>query len=166
MDVRAGIKPPESTAVSPMGLAVLPEGKAIALSPLNKRRWENFKVNRRGYWALWIFLTMFVVSLFAEFIANDKPIFIYVNGRVFFPAVRTYPDTAFAKEQDPNLFGTAADFRDDYLMGLIHNEGGIIVWPPIRFSYNTQVSRPPSPFPSKPTWRNVHLAVRSSIARP
>jgi microcin C transport system permease protein len=152
VDVRAGIKPPESTAVSPMGLAVLPEGKAIALSPLNKRRWENFKVNRRGYWALWIFLTMFVVSLFAEFIANDKPIFIYVNGRVFFPAVRTYPDTAFAKEQDPNLFGTAADFRDDYLMGLIHNEGGIIVWPPIRFSYNTQVSRPPSPFPSKPTW--------------
>jgi microcin C transport system permease protein len=152
VDVRAGIKPPESTAVSPMGLAVLPEGKAIALSPLNKRRWENFKVNRRGYWALWIFLTMFVVSLFAEFIANDKPIFIYVNGRVFFPAVHTYPDTAFAKEQDPNLFGTAADFRDDYLMGLIHNEGGIIVWPPIRFSYNTQVSRPPSPFPSKPTW--------------
>jgi microcin C transport system permease protein len=152
VDVRAGIKPPESTAVSPMGLAVLPEGKAIALSPLNKRRWENFKVNRRGYWALWIFLTMFVVSLFAEFIANDKPIFIYVNGRVFFPAVRTYPDTAFAKEQDPNLFGTAADFRDDYLMGLIHNEGGIVVWPPIRFSYNTPVSRPPSPFPSKPTW--------------
>jgi microcin C transport system permease protein len=152
VDVRAGIKPPESTAVSPMGLAVLPEGKAIALSPLNKRRWENFKVNRRGYWALWIFLTMFVVSLFAEFIANDKPIFIYVNGRVFFPAVRTYPDTAFAKEQDPNLFGTAADFRDDYLMGLIHNEGGIVVWPPVRFSYNTQVSRPPSPFPSKPTW--------------
>ena len=152
MDVRTGIKPPETTAVSPMGLAVLPEGKAIALSPLNKRRWENFKVNRRGYWALWIFLTMFVVSLFAEFICNDKPIFIYVNGQVFFPAVRTYPDTAFAKVQDPNLFGTAADFRDDYLMGLIHNEGGIIVWPPIRFSYNTQVSRPPSPFPSKPTW--------------
>ncbi|MGC2219056.1 MAG: ABC transporter permease, partial [Pseudolabrys sp.] len=109
MDVRTGIKPPETTAVSPMGLAVLPEGKAIALSPLNKRRWENFKVNRRGYWALWIFLTMFVVSLFAEFIANDKPIFIYVNGQVFFPAVRTYPDTAFAKVQDPNLFGTAAD---------------------------------------------------------
>jgi microcin C transport system permease protein len=169
VDVRTGIKPPETTAVSPMGLAVLPEGKAIALSPLNKRRWENFKVNRRGYWALWIFLTMFVVSLFAEFIANDKPIFIYVNGRVFFPAVRTYPDTAFAKEQDPNLFGTAADFRDDYLMGLIHNEGGIVVWPPIRFSYNTQVSRPPSPFPSKPTWlltqKDCEFAVSHGFAK-
>ena len=168
MDVRTGIKPPE-TAVSPMGLAAPPTGKAIALSPLNKRRWENFKVNRRGYWALWIFLTMFVVSLFAEFIANDKPIFIYVNGRVFFPAVRTYPDTAFAKEQDPNLFGTAADFRDDYLMGLIHNEGGIVVWPPIRFSYNTQVSRPPSPFPSKPTWlltqKDCEFAVSHGFAK-
>jgi microcin C transport system permease protein len=50
------------------------------------------------------------------------------------------------------LFGTAADYRDDYLMKLIENEHGTIVWPPIRYSYNTQVSRPPSPFPSKPTW--------------
>ena len=64
-----------------MGLAVPPTGKAISLSPLNKRRWENFKANRRGYWSLWIFLTLFIVSLFAEFIANDKPIFIFVNGR-------------------------------------------------------------------------------------
>ncbi|MGB8057463.1 MAG: ABC transporter permease, partial [Pseudolabrys sp.] len=135
-----------------MGLAAPPTTKAISISPLNKRRWENFKANRRGYWALWIFLTLFVISLFAEFIANDKPIFIHVNGRSFFPAVITYPDTAFAKEQDPNLFGTAADFRDDYLMNLIKNEGGIVIWPPIRFYYNTQVSKPPSPFPSKPTW--------------
>ena len=151
MDVRAGIKPPEM-AVSPMGLAAPPTRRAIALSPLNKRRWENFKANRRGYCALWLFMTMFIVSLFAEFICNDKPIFIHVNGKFFFPAVITYPDTAFAKIHDPNLFGTAADFRDEYLMGLIEKEGGTIVWPPIRFSYNTQVSKPPSPFPSKPTW--------------
>ncbi|MGC2158528.1 MAG: ABC transporter permease, partial [Pseudolabrys sp.] len=59
-----------------MGLAAPPTTKAISISPLNKRRWENFKANRRGYWALWIFLTLFVISLFAEFIANDKPIFI------------------------------------------------------------------------------------------
>ena len=97
MDARTGIKPPETAAVSPMGLAVPPTGTAIALSPLNKRRWENFKANRRGYWSLWFFLTMFVLSLFAEFIANDKPIFIHVNGRSFFPAIITYPDTAFAK---------------------------------------------------------------------
>ena len=135
-----------------MGLAAPPTRRAIALSPLNKRRWENFKANRRGYCALCLFMTMFIVSLFAEFICNDKPIFIHVNGKFFFPAVITYPDTAFAKIHDPNLFGTAADFRDEYLMGLIEKEGGTIVWPPIRFSYNTQVSKPPSPFPSKPTW--------------
>ena len=101
---------------------------------------------------MWVFLALFLISLFAEFIANDKPIYIHVNGQSFFPAVMTYPDTAFAKDKDPNLFGTAADYRDDYLMGLIKKEGGTVIWPPIRFSYNTQVSKPPSPFPSKPTW--------------
>jgi len=124
----------------------------FTLSPLNRRRWENFKVNRRGYWSLWLFLALFLISLFAEFIANDKPVFIYVNGHPYFPAVVTYPDTAFAKQPDPNLFDTAADYRDDYLMGLITKEGGTVIWPLIRFAYNTQVSKPPSPFPSKPTW--------------
>jgi microcin C transport system permease protein len=152
VDVRTAIKTPETTAVGPMGLDVPPEGHLIAISPINKRRWENFKANRRGHWSLWLFLALFVISLFAEFIANDKPIFIHVNGKTFFPAVMTYPDTAFAKDNDPNLFGTAADYRDDYLMGLITKEGGTVIWPPIRFSYNTQVSKPPSPFPSKPTW--------------
>ena len=87
MDARTGIKPPE-IAVSTMGVAAPPTTQAITLSPLNKRRWENFKTNRRGFWALWIFLALFVTSLFAEFIANDKPIFIFVNGRPFFPASR------------------------------------------------------------------------------
>jgi len=63
LDVRAGIKVPETSAVSPMGLAAPPTGQAIGLSPINKRRWENFKANRRGYWSLWVFLTLFVVSL-------------------------------------------------------------------------------------------------------
>ncbi|HET9717517.1 MAG TPA: ABC transporter permease [Pseudolabrys sp.] len=151
MDARTGLKSPEKTAVTTHP-AVTPIRHAFRLSPINRRRWENFKANRRGYWSLWIFLALFIVSLFAEFISNDKPIFIHVNGRSFFPAVVTYPDTAFAKEEDPNLFGTAADYRDEYLMNLIEKEGGFIIWPPIRFSYNTQVSRPPSPFPSKPTW--------------
>jgi len=152
VDARTGIKSPDTTAVGPAGLAVPPSRRFIALSPINRRRWENFKANRRGYWSLWLFLALFLISLFADFIANDKPIYIHVNGRSFFPAVATYPDTAFAKTPDPNLFGTAADYRDDYLMGLINQEGGTVIWPPVRYSYNTQVSRPPSPFPSKPTW--------------
>jgi len=148
VDIRA----PDATAVGVSGLDVPPSQHRIVISPLNKRRWENFKANRRGYWALWFFLALFVISLFAEFIANDKPIFIYVDGKMYFPAVRTYPDTAFSKPGDPNMFGTAADYRDDYLMGLIDKADGVVIWPPIHFSYNTQVSRPPSPFPSKPTW--------------
>jgi microcin C transport system permease protein len=148
VDVRA----PDTTAIGVSGLEVPPSRHSIVISPLNKRRWENFKANRRGYWALWLFLGLFILSLFAEFIANDKPIFIWVNGRPYFPAVITYADTTFAKTPDPNLFGTAADYRDDYLMGLIHKEGGFLIWPPVRFAYNTQVSHPPSPFPSKPTW--------------
>jgi microcin C transport system permease protein len=70
-----------------------------------------------------------------DFCSNDKPIFIHVNGRFFFPAVFTYPDTAFSKEEDPSLFGTAADYRDEYLIGLIEKEGGTVIWPPIRFSF-------------------------------
>jgi microcin C transport system permease protein len=97
-------------------------------------------------------MALFVITLFAEFVANDKPIYIHVNGKSYFPAVFTYPDTAFAKEKDPLLFGTAADYRDDYLMDLIKKENGFVVWPPIPFSYSSQVSKPPSPFPSKPTW--------------
>jgi microcin C transport system permease protein len=142
----------EVAADTPVGSLQPVISRRFTLSPLNRRRWQNFKANKRGYWSLWIFLALFIISLFAEFIANDKPIYIHVNGKSYFPAVVTYPDTAFSKTEDPNLFGTAADYRDDYLMGLIKKAGGTVIWPPIRFSYNTQVSHPPSPFPSKPTW--------------
>ena len=152
MDARLAIKEPDSTAAGPGYSSVPPERRWFEISPLNKRRWENFKANRRGYWSLWVFLVLFIISLFAEFMANDKPIYIHVNGHSYFPAVVTYPDTVFAKKPDPLLFGTAADYRDPYLMDLIKKEGGTVLWPPIRYSYNTQVSNPPSPFPSKPTW--------------
>jgi microcin C transport system permease protein len=152
VDARAGIKSPDTTAIGIVELAVPPEGHWIRISPLNKRRWQNFKANRRGYWSLWIFLVLFVISLFAEFVANDKPIFIDVNGHYYFPVFVTYPDTTFGKPGDPNLFGTAADYRDPYLVGLLKKADATVIWPPIHFSYNTQVSHPPSPFPSKPTW--------------
>ncbi len=76
MDARSGAKPPETTAVTPTGLVAPPSGHSVALSPINRRRWENFKANRRGYWSLWVFLVLFAVSLCAEFIANDKPLLI------------------------------------------------------------------------------------------
>jgi microcin C transport system permease protein len=148
LDARVVGPLPETKAASPVGLAVPPERRRIALSPINRRRWENFKSNRRGYWSLWIFTALFVISLFAEFIANDKPFMIRVDGRFYFPAVVTYPETAFGGE-----FETAADYRDPYLQKLIAEKGGGIVWPPIRFSYDTHNLDLPTPAPSPPTWR-------------
>jgi microcin C transport system permease protein len=147
MDVRTGIKVPETTAVAPTGLAVPPERKLIAVSPLNKRRWQNFKANRRGYWSLWVFLVLFVVSLFAEFIANDKPFYVRMDGKSYFPAIFTYAETDFGGD-----FETAADYRDPFLQKLIADKGGYMVWPLVRYSYDTQNLDLPTPAPSKPTW--------------
>src|SRR5581483_4798942 len=117
------------------------------LTPVNRRRWQNFKANRRGFWALWIFLLLFVVTLFAEFLANDKPFLIRLEGQTFVPVLRVYPETAFGGE-----FETEADYRDPYLRKLIADKGGSIFWPPIHFSYGTHNLNLPTPAPSKPTW--------------
>ena len=117
------------------------------LSLMTRRRLDRFTANRRGLWSLVLFTALFVVSLFAEFIANDRPIFIRVDGRNYFPVVFTYPDTDFG-----DVFGTAADYLDPHLQQYLAEHQALQIWPPIRFSYNTIMSRPPSPFPSKPTW--------------
>ena len=151
MDARTLARTPD-TAALPVGTPI-PPPRRIAISPINRRRWENFKRNRRGYLSLWIFTVLFVMSLLAEFIANDKPLYIRYDGKSYFPVFVSYPDTAFGDKDDPNLLGTAADYRDDpYLKELIAKKGGWMIWPPIRFSYDTHVSKPASPFPSKPTW--------------
>jgi microcin C transport system permease protein len=137
----------ERSSISPLGAVVPPEHRRIALSPINRRRWENFKSNRRGYWSFVLFMFLFIVSLFAEFIANDKPFLIRHDGRLYFPAVVTYPETAFGGE-----FETAADYRDPYLQKLIADKGGTMFWPVIRYSYDTHNLDLPTPAPSPPTW--------------
>jgi microcin C transport system permease protein len=130
------------------------------LSPINRRRWDNFKRNRRGYWSFWIFLFLFICSLFAEFIANDKPFLVYMQGKFFFPAVVTYPETAFGGE-----FETAADYRDPYLQKLIAEKGGTVIWPPIRFSYDSHNLDLPTPAPSPPTWRLTEEQCKAVLER-
>jgi microcin C transport system permease protein len=117
------------------------------LTPINRRRWQNFKENRRGYWSFWIFMVLLIVSLGAEFIANDKPFYIRHEGRSYFPVFVTYSETAFGGE-----FETAADYRDPYLQKLIKEKGGTMLWPPIRYSYDTHNLDLPTPAPSPPTW--------------
>ena len=160
MDDRTTITVPETTAQTPMGLAVLPERHRLAISPLNRRRWLNFKANRRGYAAFWIFMLLFVISLFAEFIANDKPFYVSFEGRSYFPAVITYPETAFGGD-----FETAADYRDPYLQKLIAEKGGFMLWPPIRYSYNTHYLDLPTPAPSKPTWLLTEEQCKAVVER-
>ena len=147
MDATITPKVQDTGGVTPLGVAAPPRAGGIRVSPINKRRWQNFKANRRGYWSLWLFAAMFLLSLYAEFIANDKPFLVKYAGHYYFPALFTYTETAFGGE-----FETAADYRDPYVQKLISDSAGYMVWPPIRYSYDTHNLDLPTPAPSKPTW--------------
>ncbi|MDC5706320.1 ABC transporter permease [Vibrio europaeus] len=100
-------------------------------NPLNEARWLRFKANKRGFWSMWIFGLLFIVSLFAELIANDKPLLVEFDSQWYFPIATQYAETEFGGE-----FETEADYTDPYVIELIE-EKGYIVWPLIRFSYDT-----------------------------
>lgn len=93
------------------------------LSPLNQRRWRNFKANRRAYLSLWVFLGLFVASLFAEVIANDKPVVVSYRGDLYFPAYRFYPETTFGGD-----FRTEAIYKDEAVQCLIVTGGRQECW--------------------------------------
>src|ERR1700748_2925761 len=152
--------PIETTTLSPLGEAVPPSRHPLGLSPLNRRRWQNFRSNRRGYWSFWIFLILFVVSLFAELIANDRPFFIKFDGHLYWPAFVSYSETTFGGD-----FETAADYRDPYLQQLIKDNGGTIVWPPARYSYDPHNLELTTPAPSKPTWLLTEDQCRSVVQK-
>ena len=115
------------------------------LSPMNARRWKNFKANRRGYWSLWIFLFLFIISLFAEFVANDKPIIASYQGEILFPVLVDYPEEKFGG------FLAVTDYRSDFIQEEIEANGWMI-WPPIRYSYRTINSNVPYSAPTPPFW--------------
>ncbi len=117
-------------------------------NPINRRRWRNFRSNRRGWWSLWIFLILFAGSMGAELIANDKPLVVRFKGSFYLPVVATYPETTFGGD-----FPTETDYRDPFVQELIEAEGWML-WPPIRFSYDTINWRLGRPAPSPPTADN------------
>ena len=114
------IAPPpiETTTQTPLGEAVPMTRHRFSPSPLNRRRWQNFKSNRRGYWSFWIFLILFFVSLFAELIANDRPFLVKFDGHLYWPAFISYSETTFGGD-----FETAADYRDPYLAEADRRQG-------------------------------------------
>lgn len=115
------------------------------LSPLNRRRWQNFKANRRGFWSLWIFLGLFLLTLGSEFIANDRPLIAWYKGELLLPVVIAYPEEKFGG------FLAVTDYRDPVISEEIEANGWL-VWPPIRYSYRTVNNDIPEAAPAKPSW--------------
>ncbi len=134
----------------------------LRITPLTRRRLQNFRSNRRGWWSFWIFLVIFFVSLFAEFIANDKPIVLSYEGELHFPVFIEYAETKFGGD-----FETEAEYRDPYIQDLI-NENGWMVWPIVRYSYDTINLDLPVPAPAPPSaenWLGTDDQARDVVAR-
>jgi microcin C transport system permease protein len=167
-----------------------PPARRPWLSPLNRRRWQNFKANRRAYWSLWIFAVLYGLSLFAEFIANDRPILVQHRGGYYMPIFNFYPETEFGGD-----FRTEAVYRDIEVQCLIVSGGldacwddpagvietvqatgtyngervdaGWLLWPPIPYAYNTvnDIGRAaPSP-PDADHWLGTDDTARDVLAR-
>lgn len=111
-------------------------------------KWRKFKASKRGFYAFWMFLTVFFVSLGAEFVANDKPLVVYYDGQWYFPIVDNPPETVFGGE-----FLTPANYKDPFVRRKI-NENGFFVMPPIPYRYDTIVYDLPLPAPSAPSLKN------------
>ena len=135
----------------------------MEMSPITARRWRNFRNNKRGFWSLWIFLVLFVLSLGAELIANDSPLLVRYDGGFYFPVLKAYPETTFGGD-----FETEAKYRDPFVQELIKEKDGWLVWPLIPFSYRTinyDLGRPaPSP-PSAVNWLGTDDQGRDVLAR-
>jgi microcin C transport system permease protein len=153
---QASLEPasPARSARAPIADRLAGLRRRLRLSPINQRRWANFKANRRGYWSLRIFLALFIATLFAEFIANDKPILVRYKGETLIPVLIDYPESRFGG------FLALTDYKDPVILDEI-NANGWMLWPPIRYSYrsiNKDFPRRQSPsgqclgFPAPPPW--------------
>jgi len=134
----------------------------MRIKPLTARRIEKFRANSRGTYSLFIFLGLLVFSLFAEVIANDKPVVVSYQGALYFPAFKTYPETTFG-----GSFVTEPNYRGNYIRQKIEADGWMI-WPPIPFSYDTIITDLPGTAPSAPdgiNWLGTDDQARDVLAR-
>ncbi len=132
------------------------------LNPITQKRLQFFKANKRGYWSFWIFLVLFVVTMCAEFISNDKPLLVSYEGHWYYPVFKSYPETTFGGD-----FETEANYREPSVAELI-NQKGYMIWPINRYSYNTinydLNQSAPSP-PSRENWLGTDDQGRDVVAR-
>jgi microcin C transport system permease protein len=120
----------------------------LRVTPLTRRRYENFTANRRAVWSFRLFLALFAFALPAELVANDRPILVWFDGGLYSPVFRAYPETAFGGD-----FETEADYRDPFVAELIEADGWIL-WPLVPFRYDTINYDLPQPAPSPPSAEN------------
>ena len=135
----------------------------MALSPINQRRFARFKEHKRGWFSLWIFLGLFVLSLGAEFIANDKPLLVKYDGALYFPILKRYPETTFGGE-----FPLQANYKSPYIKELIAEKEGWMLWPIIPFNYssiNYDLQVPAPAPPSSQNWLGTDDQGRDVLAR-
>ena len=118
------------------------------MSPIMRERFNRFKSNRLGFGCFILFAIIFIASLFAEFIANDKPIVVQYQQQFYFPVFKTYAETEFG-----GVFETETDYRDPAVEQMIENNGWAI-WPISRYSYQTPNFDLTVPVPSPPTAQN------------
>ena len=119
-----------------------------SLTP-SQRRWTRFKSNRRGYYSLWIFSILFILSLFAEVWSNDKPLLISYNDNYYYPLFKSYPETQFGGE-----FDTEADYQDIYIKELLTENGNWVIYPINGYSFNTINYDNARPNPAAPSTDN------------
>jgi microcin C transport system permease protein len=123
---------------------------------------HNFRANTRGYWSFWIFLAVFLTTLFAEFVANDRPFLVYYDGGIYAPIFKAYPETTFG-----GPFETETDYTDPHVKALI-DERGWMVWPPVPYNHRTVAWDLPTPAPSPPDarhWLGTDDQARDVVAR-
>jgi microcin C transport system permease protein len=131
-----------------MRTAPAPHFLGMKITPLTRRRLRSFRANGRGFWAFCIFTLLLVVTLPAEFLANDRPLLVRYDGQFYVPVLKAYPETAFGGE-----FETEADYRDPYVVDLIEEKGWLF-WPLIPYRFDTVITDLSEPAPSAPSARN------------
>ena len=131
----------------------------LGLSPVNRRRIEVFRRHRRGFWSLCLFAAIFAVSLFAEFIANDRPILISYKGELLSPIFRDYGEDKFG-----GFLFAPADYRNKAVAAEI-NANGWMLWPPVHFSYGTPNYAAATPAPTSPTWALTEAQCEAAAMR-
>jgi microcin C transport system permease protein len=136
----------------------LARSRWLRLTPLDRRRFANFRANSRGYWSFWLFLLMFVMSLLSNILANDRPVLAWYKGELLFPAFVAYPEEKFGG------FLARTDYRDPVIANEINSHGWMI-WPPIHFSYDTHNLALPTPAPSPPTWMLTQKQCEEAAAK-